>query len=219
MLEAVIFDMDGVLIDSEPLWKIAEIEGFKKVGIDLTQTDCEETVGLRMDEVVQLWYDRVGWENKSLKEVEEDVISIVIREIKNQGKVLDGVIQSLNQIKSAGLKIAIATSSSSSIMNTVVDQLNIREYFDFMHSAENETYGKPHPSVFISSAKALGVKPIHCLVIEDSLNGIIAAKAARMKVIAVPEKTHQISTKFDLADKILVNLNGFSLDECYDLFR
>ena len=213
MLEAVIFDMDGVLIDSEPLWKIAEIEAFKKVGIDLTHTDCEETVGLRMDEVVKLWYDRVGWENKSLKEVELDVISIVIREIKMKGKALPGVIESLNQIKASGLKIAIATSSASSIMKTVVDQLEIGEYFDFMHSAENEKYGKPHPAVFLSTANELNVNPTNCLVIEDSMNGIISAKAARMKVIAVPEKTHKTSSKFNLADKILDNLNGFSLDE------
>ena len=84
--------MDGVLIDSEPLWKIAEIEAFAKVGIDLTHTDCEETVGLRMDEVVKLWYDRVGWEGKSLKAVEDDVVDIVIREIKAQGIVKEGVI-------------------------------------------------------------------------------------------------------------------------------
>lgn len=57
-MKAVIFDMDGVLIDSEPLWKIAEIEGFGKVGINLTNTDCEETVGLRIDEVVKLWYKK-----------------------------------------------------------------------------------------------------------------------------------------------------------------
>lgn len=211
--------MDGVLIDSEPLWKIAEIEAFKKVGIDLTHTDCEETVGLRMDEVVQLWYDRVGWKNKTLKEVENDVISIVIREINNQGQALPGVLDALNEIKTAGLKIGIATSSASSIMNTVVDKLKIRDYFNFMHSAENEIYGKPHPAVFISTAHKLNVRPANCLVIEDSLNGIIAAKAARMKVVAVPEKTHEISSKFKLADKILDNLNGFSLDECYHLFR
>ncbi len=211
--------MDGVLIDSEPLWKIAEIEGFGKVGIDLTHTDCEETVGLRMDEVVLMWYNRIGWEGKSLKEVENDVVDIVIREIKKQGTELPGVTKTLQTLKSAGYKIGLATSSATRILKTVLDQLHLAEYFDIVHSAENEQYGKPHPAVFLTAAKKLDVDPKKCLVFEDSLNGIISAKAARMKVIAIPEKTHEINEKFQIADKILDNLNGFNLDEAIDLFR
>lgn len=211
--------MDGVLIDSEPLWKIAEIEGFGKVGIDLSHTDCEETVGLRMDEVVLMWYNRIGWKGKSLKEVENDVVDIVIREIKKQGTELPGVTQTLQTLKSAGYKIGLATSSATRILTTVLEQLQIAEYFDTVHSAEKEEYGKPHPAVFLTAAKKLEVDPTECLVFEDSLNGIISAKAARMKVIAIPEKTHEINEKFKIADKILDNLNGFNLDEAIDLFR
>lgn len=211
--------MDGVLIDSEPLWKIAEIEGFGKVGLDLTHTDCEETVGLRMDEVVLMWYKRVGWEGKSLKEVENDIVDIVIREIKKQGTELPGVSQTLQTLKSAGYKIGLATSSATRILKTVLEQLQIAKYFDIVHSAEHEEYGKPHPAVFLTTAKKLQVNPKECLVFEDSLNGIISAKAARMKVIAIPEKTHEINEKFKIADKILDNLNGFNLDEAIELFR
>lgn len=211
--------MDGVLIDSEPLWKIAEIEAFKKVGIDLTQTDCEETVGLRMDEVVLMWYNRVGWKNKSLKAVENDVVNTVIREIKKQGKALPGVVNTLKLLKQSNYKIGLATSSATSILNTVLDKLDISTYFDSVHSAEHEVFGKPHPAVFLSAAKQLDTDPKDCLVIEDSLNGIIAAKAARMKVIAIPEKTHKLDDKFIIADKILSNLNGFNLDESLQMFR
>lgn len=212
-MKAVIFDMDGVLIDSEPLWKIAEIEGFAKVGINLTNIDCEETVGLRMDEVVKMWYDRVGWENKTLKEVEEDVIDLLIHQIKLNGKALTGVNELLRLLKSEGYKIGLATSSAMRIVEVVVDKLEIRSYFDVLHSAEFEDYGKPHPAVFLTTAAKLGVKAIDCLVIEDSLNGVIAAKAARMKVIAVPEKSHDYDKRLIIADKILPSLNGFKLDE------
>ena len=78
-MQAIIFDMDGVLIDSEPLWKIAEVEAFAKVGLNLTYTDCEETVGLRIDQVVELWYKKVGWTNKTILEVETDIVDILIR--------------------------------------------------------------------------------------------------------------------------------------------
>ena len=211
-IQAVIFDMDGLIIDSEPLWKIAEIEAFKKVGIDLTSTDCEETVGLRMDEVVQLWYDRVGWEGKSLKAVEEDVVDIVIREIKKQGRALSGVLETLSNLKKGEIKIGLATSSAMRIVDAVLDKLEIRNYFDALHSAEHEIYGKPHPAVFINCAKSLGVNPLNCLVFEDSLNGVISAKAARMSVIAVPEKSHDYNPKLLLADKIIPSLKGFKLE-------
>jgi mannitol-1-/sugar-/sorbitol-6-/2-deoxyglucose-6-phosphatase len=211
--------MDGVLIDSEPLWKIAEIEAFGKVGIDLTHTDCEETVGLRMDEVVKLWYDRVGWEGKTLKEVEDDVINIVIREIKEQGEVKEGVHEALSLLQSQGYKIGLATSSAMRIANAVLEKLKIEHYFKAVCSAENEIKGKPHPQVFITCAKALMTDEVDCLVIEDSFNGVLAAKSARMKVIAIPEKTHNYDKRLIIADKILDSLNGFKLDEALLLFR
>lgn len=210
-MKAVIFDMDGVLIDSEPLWKIAEVEGFAKVGLDLTHTDCEETVGLRIDEVVKLWHNKVKWTNRTLKEVEEDIVDILIREIREKGQALDGVYDVLDQIRSSGIKIGLATSSANRILEVVLDKLKIADYFEAVHSAEDEAYGKPHPAVFLSAAQKLKIDPTDCLVVEDSLNGIIAAKASRMKVIAVPEKTHVFDERLRVADHIIESLNEFDL--------
>lgn len=212
-MKAVIFDMDGVLIDSEPLWKIAEIEGFGKVGLDLTQTDCEETVGLRIDEVVKMWHGKVGWTTKSLKEVETDIIEVLIREIRANGKALEGVHETLENLKTAGLKIGLATSSAQQIIDVVLEKLEIASFFEVVHSAELEQYGKPHPAVFLTTADKLQVDPVDCLVIEDSLNGVIAAKASRMKVVAIPEKTHHFDERLKIADKILDSLNHFRLEE------
>ncbi len=218
MLEAVIFDMDGVLIDSEPLWKIAEVEAFAKVGLDLSHTDCEETVGLRIDEVVKLWYDKIGWNNKSLEEVRIDIVDIIIREIKEQGIALKGVHESLEMIQSNNIKIGLATSSDQRILDVVLDKLKIAPYFDVVHSAENETHGKPHPAVFLNCAKKLDVAAKNCLVIEDSFNGLIAAKAARMKVIVIPEKSHQIDPRISIADFQLESLTEVKLEEIRNLW-
>lgn len=218
-MQAIIFDMDGVLIDSEPLWKIAEVEAFAKVGLDLTYTDCEETVGLRIDQVVELWYKKVGWENKTVKEVETDIVDILIREIKKQGKALPGVTNALKLAKESDLKIGLATSSYQRIIDVVVDKLDIASFFDVMHSAEHEKYGKPHPAVFINCAEKLGVDSTQCLVIEDSFNGVIAAKAARMKVIAIPEKSHQEDPRLAIADEVLESLNNLDLKKSKDLFE
>jgi sugar-phosphatase len=212
-MQAIIFDMDVVLIDSEPLWKIAEVEAFAKVGLNLTYTDCEETVGLRIDQVVELWYKKVGWTNKTILEVETDIVDILIREINLQGKELLGVTEKLTEFKEAGYKIGLATSSYQRIIEAVVDKLNIRSFFDVMQSAEYERFGKPHPAVFLTCADKLGVDPIECLVIEDSFNGILAAKAARMTVIAIPEKSHQVDPRLIIADLQKDSLLDIRLDE------
>ena len=218
MIKAVIFDMDGVLIDSEPLWKIAEVEGFAKVGLDLTHTDCEETVGLRIDEVVALWHQKVGWTSPPVPEVASDIVDILIREIRTQGKALTGVYESLQRLAKTNLKIGLATSSDQRIVDVVLEKLNIYNHFHATHSAEFETMGKPHPAVFLSCAEKLGVHPTQCLVIEDSFNGVIAAKAARMKVIAIPEKSHRHDPRLAIADKVLDNLNELDINTLNQLW-
>jgi sugar-phosphatase len=216
--KTIIFDMDGILIDSEPLWKIAEIEAFAKVGLDVTTKSLEESVGLRIDEVVKIWHKKVQWTNKTPKEVEDDIVNILIREIKIQGKELPGVTDLLKSLKSKGYKIGLATSSYQRIIDAVLEKLNIAEYFDICHSAEFEVHGKPHPSVFMSAADKLGVSPLDCLVFEDSLNGVIAAKAARMKVIAVPEHSNTYNPKLMVADDVIKSLNDFDIETIDSLF-
>ncbi len=212
MIKAIIFDMDGLIIDSEPLWKIAEIEGFAKVGIDVTAKSLEESVGLRIDEVVKIWHSKYKWTNHSVEDVTNDIVNILIREINAQGQALPGVIDTLELLKQHQFKIGLATSSYQRIVNAVLKKLNIAHYFDVCHSAENEKYGKPHPAVFMTTANQLNVKHTECLVFEDSLNGVIAAKSARMKVIAVPEKSHSPNPKLIIADKIIDSLKQFNLN-------
>jgi HAD superfamily hydrolase (TIGR01509 family) len=198
--DAVIFDMDGVLIDSEPLWKIAMEDVFKSVGCNLTRKDFQKTVGLRIDEVIRYWYCYSPWENATTDDVERRIIERMVELLTQNGKPLLGVIPTLEFLKSKGLKIGLATSSYTILVNTVLNVLQIRHYFDFTHSAENEDYGKPHPAVYLTVARFLDVDSTKCLVIEDSLNGIISGKAARMKVVCIPEKTHSPEPKLIVAD-------------------
>ena len=85
----------------------------------------------------------------------------------------------------------------------------IGHYFKIIHSAEEEQYGKPHPSIFLSAAQKMGVKPTECLVFEDSFHGIIASLAAKMKVVAIPDKMHKNSAKFEIATVKLGSLLEF----------
>lgn len=199
-IEAVIFDMDGVLIDSEPVWKDAMEEVFESVGCPLTREDFQLTVGLRLDEVIAYWFRVSPWQNATPQEVMKRIINRMVELLTANGKPLDGVVETLDFLKKKGLKIGLATSSYEVLIDCVLDTLNIRNYFDFTHSAEREAYGKPHPAVYITTAEQLGIHPQKCLVIEDSINGVISGKAARMHVVCIPEKTHIPNPKLIVAD-------------------
>ncbi len=204
--KAVIFDMDGVLIDSEPLWKIAMEETFQTVGCEITRKDFQKTVGLRIDEVVEFWYKQVGWEGLSPKELEQRIIDKMVELIRENGEPLEGVVETLTFLKEHDYKIGLGTSSYTLLIDVVLETIGLRHLFDFVHSAEHEQYGKPHPAVYLTVAKELGVHPKECVVIEDSINGIIAGKAAQMKVICIPEKSHYVNPKLSLADKMFDNM-------------
>lgn len=198
--EAVIFDMDGVLIDSEPLWKIAMEEVFQDVGCALTRADFQKTVGLRIDEVVRYWYRHVGWSGFTPTAVEEAIVTRMVSLINQQGSPLPGVLETLHFLSQNEIKIGLATSSYEVLIDAVLESIQARTYFDVTHSAQHEAFGKPHPAVYLTTAQRLGVEPQKCLVIEDSLNGIISAKAAGMHVVCIPEKTHHPEPKLIIAD-------------------
>ena len=207
--DAVIFDMDGVLIDSEPLWKIAMEEVFASVGCALRREDFQKTVGLRIDEVIEFWHKEAGWENASPKEVEQAIVNRMIELIQENGDPLPGVLDTTEYLKGVDVKVGLATSSYNILIETVLDAIGIRERFEVVHSAENEEYGKPHPAVYMTVAKELGVAAERCLVIEDSLNGIISGRAAKMKVVCIPEKTHHPEPKLSVADYIFEDMSLF----------
>jgi len=197
--DAIIFDMDGVLIDSEPLWKIAMEFVFGQYGSTLTHQDFQKTVGLRIDEVIAFWNIQENWGLSDLKNVENQIIDKLISLIELDPKPLPGVLDTLQFLKESGKKIGLATSSSQRLITTVLRALHIESYFDFAYSAEFETYGKPHPGVYIKVAAHIAVPTQRCLVVEDSLNGIIAGLAAQMKVCCIPEKTHFPNPKLTVA--------------------
>lgn len=206
MIKAVIYDMDGVLIDSEPLWRRTEIETFAKVGVKLNDDMCRQTTGFRVDEVIEHWYHKFPWKNISKKEVEEMIWKNIIQLVKTEGSAKDGVYESLKFLKRENVKIALASSSTLTLIKAVMEKLQLEDYFEVIHSAEFEEYGKPHPGVYISTAKQLNINPAFCVAIEDSINGIIAAKAAKMKCIAIPEKELQGDKRLGIADFTISSL-------------
>ena len=125
-IKAVIFDMDGVIIDSEPLWRRAMIQNFEEIGIPFSDEHCRITTGLRFKEVAEFWFNKHGIKHISIDEFDELVINRLCDLIKQEGKTMKGVLEALDFLKSKNLKIGIGTSSNTKLMNTVVDVLIIR---------------------------------------------------------------------------------------------
>lgn len=209
-LNAVIFDMDGVLVDSEPFWRRAQISVFGEIGLDLTQDDTDRTMGVRIDEVVRFWYDRHPWTGTDLIDVSAAIVDEVIRLVHLEGERMEGVTDSLSLFNSLGFRIGLATSSSERLIDAVLSTLRLEDEFAVRCSATTEEFGKPHPGVFLTTASRLAVEPRCCLVIEDSVFGVQAGKTAGMKVIAVPAPDQFRLAGFDQADLKLVSLADLS---------
>ncbi len=205
-IKAVIFDMDGVLINSEPLWRRAMIKGFGENGLHLTEDDCRKTTGQRLIEVIHFWLKQSQMSPQLASKIEHDIVRDLIEMIQKEGSEMKGVKKLLDTCVEKKLKIGLATSSSVEILDAVLSKLQISKYFEAILSAQNLKYGKPHPEVFINCATILGIETQHCLVIEDSINGIIAAKAAQMRVIAVPDNEHKKVPQFVIADYVCHDL-------------
>lgn len=147
MFDAVIFDMDGLLIDSEPFWQQAEVEVFATVGLNLTHEMCRQTTGLRMDEAVDYWFERQRWRGKTKKGVEAEVIQRVAALVAERGEPRPGVDQVLNFFANRKLPIALASGSPHVVINAALTRLGLREFFEKTRSAEDEELGKPHPAI------------------------------------------------------------------------
>lgn len=205
-IKAVIFDMDGVIIDSEPLWRRAMVKGFNHFNMPVSEEDCRKTMGRRINEVVDLWVKYHSVTKFTSIEIETAIMDFLFELIETEGKPINGILEIFAFCKEKNLKVGLATSSSEKLMDKVLNKLQLNNYFDSAVSAEHLKYGKPHPEVFLICADNIGVHPFNCIVIEDSINGAVAAKAAQMQLVVVPDKETKHPEKFAFADHTLNNM-------------
>lgn len=211
-INTVLFDMDGLLLDTEPLWGQSMSRIADKHGIAINANRFKETTGLRIYEVTDHWALHYPWQGKSAHDVAEEILDDIIALSKQNGRVMPGVLQLLDLLEANGFKIGLASSSPLRMIEELVTHFGIRDRFDCITSADAVEWGKPHPAVFLHCAENLGSKMHECLVLEDSVNGVIAGKAARMKVIAVPDDIHFDDPRFAIADRKLRTLEAIDLE-------
>jgi HAD superfamily hydrolase (TIGR01509 family) len=214
-IEATLFDMDGLLIDSEVLWHQAEVEIFGALGVPLFESSSRSTKGVFVNEVVDYWYARYPWSGPSIDVVVHMLLERVGSLVETEGRLLPGALRALDLADARG-PVALASSTPLALIQRCLEHFGLASRFRSIHSAEFEPYGKPHPGVFLTAASSLDVAPTSCLVFEDSGAGVIAARAASMRVVAVPSSEDRGEVEFLLADLVLDTLEDLSdqwLDE------
>lgn len=208
-IEAIIFDMDGLLVDSEPLWQKAEIEVFKTVNIELTLENCHETTGMPTLDVVNYWYKKLPWSEKSVEEINAALLKKAAELIAAAINPMPGVEKLLLKSRQMGLKIGLASASPMNIIEVVLTKLNLFGYFDFYHSAMLEKKNKPDPAVYLTVAQKLETPITKCLILEDSGNGVKGAVASQAVVVAVPSVYEFEDSKFNIANYKIHSLLEF----------
>jgi mannitol-1-/sugar-/sorbitol-6-/2-deoxyglucose-6-phosphatase len=220
-VEAVVLDMDGVLIDTEPVWRAAESDVFAGLGIVLSESDVLESTGQPIEELIPIWRQRspagaalaggsLAGASLSDAEVAGLVIDQVIAHVKAGGQPMPGVTAAIALFERCGLRLAIASSSPRRLIDAVCDRLGLGG-IDVRCSAMDEARGKPAPDVYLTAARRLGVAPVSCLAVEDSLNGLASARAAGMTCVAVPDPLLAADPRYRGADLVLRSLTD--LDE------
>ena len=212
--------MDGLLIDTEPVWRAAQSAVFAGFGIALSERDLLDSTGQPIEELIPIWRRRSPGPDPAGPELTDDeiadrIIDQVIAYVKARGRPMPGVTAAIALFERCGLRLAIASSSPLRLIDAVCDRLGLTR-ITVRCSAMDEARGKPAPDVYLTAARRLGVLPATCLALEDSPAGVASARSAGMRCVAVPDPLLAADPRYREADLVLGSLTG--LDEA-DLRR
>lgn len=209
-VDAVIFDMDGVLIDSEPLWHEAEIEAFGSFGLVLTAEQCEQTTGVRVDAVVGHWQlshpEVLG--GVAADRIVDAIIAAVVARISARGEPMPGAIDAVAAVGARGKRLGLASSSPPAVIDAVLARLGLGEAFADVRSGWWLPRPKPDPRIYLDACLALEVEPGRTVAIEDSESGLRAALSAGLVVCALPDRRLPVPPSVARAHYVLESLTA-----------
>ncbi|WP_035800961.1 HAD family hydrolase [Butyrivibrio sp. FCS014] len=208
--EAVIFDLDGSLVDSMWMWKAIDIEYLKKHGIEAPDTLQKDIGGRSFIETAEYFKERFGIED-SIEQIGDDWNRMAWDKYTNEVPLKEGVFEFLGLCDDKNIKLGIASSNSTELIEQVLASHGIKGRFGSVKSGTEILKGKPAPDVYLAVADELGAEPSKCLVFEDLVDGIRAGKNAGMTVVAVSDdySRHSDDLKKELADCYIEDYRGF----------
>lgn len=190
MIKAVIFDLDGSLVDSMWMWHAIDIEYLGRFGIAMPKNLQEEIGGKSFSETAVYFKERFNLSD-TLQQIKDDWNRMAWDKYTNEVPVKDGVMELLEYCKAHDIRMGIATSNSRELVDNIVSVHQLDQYISCIVTGCEVAKGKPAPDVYFAVAEKLGVKPEECLVFEDIVEGIMAGKSAGMKVCAVYDKNSE----------------------------
>ena len=200
-IKAVIFDLDGTLVDSMWMWKDIDVEYLGRFGIPVPATIQKDISGMSFSETAAYFKETFGIPD-SVEEIKRTWNEMAFYKYTHEVPLKPGALSLLKRLKEQGIRTGIATSNSKELVEAVVKSQNISEYFDEIHTSCEVAKGKPAPDIYLLVAECLGVAPEQCLVFEDIPEGILAGVRAGMKTCAVEDEFSLPMTeeKKELAD-------------------
>jgi HAD superfamily hydrolase (TIGR01509 family) len=204
-VEAVVFDLDGVLIDSEHLWDEVREELARERGGRWHDSAQADMMGMSSSEWSRYMHDVIGLTD-SPADINDEVVRRLLARYAEQLPLIDGAADALRRL-AGSFRLALASSSNRLVIDEILIASGLASLFVATVSSEEVARGKPAPDVFLEAARRLGVQPDYCAAVEDSENGIRAAHAAGMRVIAIPNRRYPPSAEAAaLADVMLTSL-------------
>ena len=183
---AVIFDLDGVLVDAEVWWDEVRLAWAGQVGRSWTAADQAAVMGANSLGWARIMRQRLDLD-LSPEQIVDDIVGAMVQRYATHGApLIPGAVAAVRRLAEAGVPIAVASSSHRLVIDAALDSLGIAGLFRVVVASDEVAHGKPAPDVYLLAARELGVDPSSCLVVEDSLNGVLAARAAGMTVALVP---------------------------------
>jgi len=200
-IKAVLFDLDGTLVDSMWMWRDIDIAFLGKYGIELPEDLQAKIEGMSFSETAEYFKNRFQI-NTSLEEIKEEWNRMAWEKYTNEVPLKEGAIELLMYLKENNIQAGIATSNSRELVNLITQKLGIIDYFQSIRTSCEVERGKPSPDIYLLVSKDLGVSASQCLVFEDVISGVIAGKNAGMRVCAVHDLFSEADTgkKKELAD-------------------
>ena len=185
-LQAVLWDMDGTLVDSEKVWAEVQLRLLAELGATWTVEDCVGLIGSDLRDAVQVWMSRIPAGVITADELSDRMFSEVIESLRKEVTFQPGAVELLQALRKEEVPCALVSASYRTMIDAVLGHLP-PEPFDVIVAGDEVTLGKPHPEPYLTAAAKLGVDPAHCVVIEDSITGTQSGTAAGAYVVAVPQ--------------------------------